>query len=54
MQEAEETPAPIVCVEKDPFVLVEDIFLLFERVVAEPLPPKDEKGPQCHIKVSLQ
>lgn len=53
LQEAEETRAPIVCVEKDAFVLVEDIFLLFERVVTEPLPPKNEKGTQCCIKVSL-
>jgi hypothetical protein len=49
--DAEEMPAPIVCVEKDMFVLVDDVLLLLERAAMEPLPPKDEKGPQNRTKV---
>ncbi|XP_054804727.1 TNF receptor-associated factor homolog 1b-like isoform X3 [Prosopis cineraria] len=48
--DAEEMPAPIVCVEKDMFVLVDDVLLLLERAAVEPLPPKDEKGPQNRTK----
>ncbi|XP_057957424.1 TNF receptor-associated factor homolog 1a [Malania oleifera] len=48
--DAEEMPAPIVCVEKDVFVLVDDVLLLLERAAVEPLPPKDEKGPQNRTK----
>ncbi|KAE8731534.1 MATH domain-containing protein [Hibiscus syriacus] len=48
--DAEEMPAPIVCVEKDMFVLVDDVLLLLERAALEPLPPKDEKGPQNRTK----
>ncbi|KAK7268730.1 hypothetical protein RIF29_21438 [Crotalaria pallida] len=48
--DAEEMPAPIVRVEKDTFVLVEDVLLLLERAATEPLPPKDEKGPQNRTK----
>ncbi|XVF62943.1 hypothetical protein PTKIN_Ptkin09bG0049400 [Pterospermum kingtungense] len=47
---AEEMPDPIVCVEKDMFVLVDDVLLLLERAALEPLPPKDEKGPQNRTK----
>ncbi|CAN1156897.1 TNF receptor-associated factor homolog 1b [Linum perenne] len=47
---AEEIPAPIVHVEKDAFVLVDDVLLLLERAAMEPLPPKDEKGPQNRTK----
>ena len=47
----EEMPAPIVRVEKDVFVLVDDVLLLLERAAIEPLPPKDEKGPQNRTKV---
>nr|GMD75496.1 TNF receptor-associated factor homolog 1A-like [Ipomoea batatas] len=36
--------------EKDMFVLVEDVLLLLERAALEQLPPKDEKGPQNRIK----
>ena len=50
--DAEEMPAPIVCVEEDMFVLVDDVLLLLERAALEPLPPKDEKGPQNRTKVS--
>lgn len=48
--EGEDTPAPIVQVEKDMFVLVDDILLLLERAAMEPLPPKEEKGPQNRTK----
>ncbi|KAK8368223.1 hypothetical protein V6Z12_A01G026200 [Gossypium hirsutum] len=49
--DAEEMPAPIVHVEKDMFVLVDDVLVLLERAAAlEPLPPKDEKGPQNRSK----
>ncbi|PIN15572.1 hypothetical protein CDL12_11778 [Handroanthus impetiginosus] len=48
--EAEELPVPIVRIEKDTFVLVDDVLLLLERAAMEPLPPKDEKGPQNRTK----
>ncbi|KAF5736772.1 MATH domain-containing protein [Tripterygium wilfordii] len=48
--DVEEMPAPIVCVDKDMFVLVDDVLLLLERAALEPLPPKDEKGPQNRTK----
>ena len=48
--DVEELPAPIVRVEKDMFVLVDDVLLLLERAAIEPLPPKDEKGPQNRTK----
>ncbi|CAK9183877.1 unnamed protein product [Ilex paraguariensis] len=48
--EAEELPVPIVHTEKDMFVLVDDVLLLLERAAMEPLPPKDEKGPQNRTK----
>ncbi|CAJ1976518.1 unnamed protein product [Sphenostylis stenocarpa] len=48
--DAEEVPAPIVHVEKDMFVLVDDVLLLLERAAIEPLPPKDEKCPQNRTK----
>ncbi|XP_028762350.1 TNF receptor-associated factor homolog 1a isoform X2 [Neltuma alba] len=48
--DAEEMTAPIVRVEKDVFVLVDDVLLLLERAAVEPLPPKDEKGPQNRTK----
>ncbi|XP_048130969.1 TNF receptor-associated factor homolog 1a-like isoform X2 [Rhodamnia argentea] len=46
----DEMPAPIVSVDKDMFVLVDDVLLLLERAALEPLPPKDEKGPQYRTK----
>uniref|UniRef100_A0A7N0UUM0 MATH domain-containing protein n=1 Tax=Kalanchoe fedtschenkoi TaxID=63787 RepID=A0A7N0UUM0_KALFE len=46
----DETPAPIVRVENDMFVLVDDVLPLLERAAMEPLPPKDEKGPQNRTK----
>ncbi|KAL2463683.1 TRAF-like superfamily protein [Forsythia ovata] len=48
--EGEELPVPIVRVEKDMFVLVDDVLLLLVRAAMEPLPPKDEKGPQNRTK----
>ncbi|KAL1561812.1 TNF receptor-associated factor 1a-like isoform X3 [Salvia divinorum] len=48
--EAEELPVPIVGIEKDMFILVDDVLLLLERAAMEPLPPKDEKGPQNRTK----
>lgn len=50
--EGEDTPAPIVRVEKDVFVLVDDVLLLLEKAAMEPLPPKDDKGPQNRTMVS--
>ncbi|KAG9143081.1 hypothetical protein Leryth_006331, partial [Lithospermum erythrorhizon] len=47
---AEEVAAPVVLMEKDMFVLVDDVLLLLERVATEPLPPKHEKGPQNRMK----
>lgn len=51
--DSEEMPAPIVHIEKDTFVLVDDVLLLLERTAMESLPPKDE-DPQNHTKVSAQ
>ncbi|CAN8311205.1 unnamed protein product [Cochlearia groenlandica] len=48
--DTKELLAPMVSVEKDMFVLVDDVLLLLERVAGEPLPPKDEKGPQNRTK----
>ncbi|XP_010483405.1 PREDICTED: MATH domain-containing protein At5g43560-like isoform X2 [Camelina sativa] len=48
--DAKELPAPIVSVDKDMFVLVDDVLLLLETAALEPLPPKDEKGPQNRTK----
>ncbi|XP_055829455.1 TNF receptor-associated factor homolog 1a-like isoform X2 [Solanum dulcamara] len=48
--DAEEQTVPIVSLEKDMFVLVDDVLLLLERAVSEPLPPKVEKGPQNRTK----
>lgn len=47
----EEQPVPIVRVEKDTFILVDDVLLLLTRAAVEPLPLKDEKGPQNRTKV---
>uniref|UniRef100_A0A7N2LVT7 Uncharacterized protein n=1 Tax=Quercus lobata TaxID=97700 RepID=A0A7N2LVT7_QUELO len=48
--EAEVMPAPMVRVDKDMFVLVDDVLLLLERAAMDLLPPKDEKGPQNRTK----
>ncbi|KAI3700755.1 hypothetical protein L2E82_45393 [Cichorium intybus] len=46
----EEPPIPVVRMENDTFILVDDVLLLLERAALEPLPPKDEKGPQNRTK----
>ncbi|KAJ0499653.1 putative MATH/TRAF domain-containing protein [Helianthus annuus] len=49
--DAEEVPImPVVHMENDMFLLVDDVLLLLERAAIEPLPPKDEKGPQNRTK----
>ncbi|KAL0697284.1 hypothetical protein Bca4012_053406 [Brassica carinata] len=48
--DAKEWPAPIVSVDKDMFVLVDDVLLLLERAALEPLPPKENKAPQNRTK----
>ncbi|KAK4773239.1 hypothetical protein SAY87_028258 [Trapa incisa] len=48
--DADDMPDPIVRVEQDTFVLVDDALPLLERAAVEPLPPKDEKGPQNRTK----
>ncbi|KAL6532384.1 hypothetical protein OROGR_014354 [Orobanche gracilis] len=48
--ETEELPIPIVRMEKDTFLLVDDVLTVLERFAIEPLPPKDEKGPQNRTK----
>ncbi|KAL6989835.1 hypothetical protein U1Q18_015586 [Sarracenia purpurea var. burkii] len=50
LPDAEELPVPIVCMEKDMFILVNDVLSLLERVAFDPLPPKDDKGPQNRMK----
>ncbi|XP_010475082.1 PREDICTED: MATH domain-containing protein At5g43560-like [Camelina sativa] len=52
--DAKELPAPIVSVDKDMFVLVDDVLSLLQRAALEPLPPKDEKGPQNRTKVNKE
>ncbi|XP_071690461.1 TNF receptor-associated factor homolog 1a-like [Rutidosis leptorrhynchoides] len=44
--DTEEVPIPVIKMESDTFILVDDVLLLLERAALEPLPPKDEKGPQ--------
>ena len=51
--DAKEYPAPIVSVDKDMFVLVDDVLLLLERAALEPLPPKENKAPQNRTKVGF-
>ncbi|PHT45285.1 MATH domain-containing protein [Capsicum baccatum] len=48
--DAEEQTIPIVSMEKDMFVLVDDVLLLLEKAALEPSPLKDEKGPQSRTK----
>lgn len=50
--DAEELPNPVIGIDKDTFILVDDVLLLLERAAMEPLPPKDDKGPQNRTKVS--
>ncbi|KAK9724396.1 hypothetical protein RND81_05G069600 [Saponaria officinalis] len=44
VMEGEGTPSPIIRIENDMFVLVDDALLLLEKVAMEPLPQKDDKG----------
>ncbi|KAI8566386.1 hypothetical protein RHMOL_Rhmol02G0036700 [Rhododendron molle] len=48
--DAEELPGPVVRIEKDMFVLLDDVLPILERATLEPLPPKDDKGPQNRMK----
>ncbi|XP_055813646.1 TNF receptor-associated factor homolog 1a isoform X2 [Solanum dulcamara] len=48
--DAEEQLVPIVRLDNDMFVLVDDVLVLLERAALELLPPKDEKGPQNRTK----
>ncbi|KAL9274711.1 TNF receptor-associated factor homolog 1b-like protein [Drosera capensis] len=48
--DGEDTPPPIIRVEKDMFVLADDALVLLEQAASELLPLKDEKGPQNHLK----
>lgn len=51
--EVDKLPIPIVRVEKEMFVLVDDVLPLLERAAEEPVPPKDERGPQNRITVRI-
>ncbi|CAA3022387.1 Hypothetical predicted protein [Olea europaea subsp. europaea] len=48
--EEDELQVPIVGIDKDMFVLMDDVLPLLERAAIEPLPPEDEKGPQNRTK----
>ena len=48
--DTKELPAPLVSVDKDMFVLADDVLLLLERAALEPLPPNSDKGPRNRIK----
>ncbi|GJT22204.1 hypothetical protein Tco_0892141 [Tanacetum coccineum] len=39
-----------LAVEKDNFILVDDVLALLQRAALEPLPPKDDKGSQSRTK----
>lgn len=56
--ELEELPHPMVRIDKDMFVLADDVIMLLERAVSEPLPhqplpPKDDKSSQNRTKVAI-
>lgn len=51
--DVEELPVPVVRIEKEMFVLLDDVLPILERATLEPLPPKDDKGPQNRMKVSF-
>ena len=46
-------PAPIVSVDQDMFVLVDDLLVLMKRTVMAPLSIKEENGSQNPSKVSF-
>ncbi|KAK4487802.1 hypothetical protein RD792_005508, partial [Penstemon davidsonii] len=50
LEAAEKLPTPIIRIEKDTFILGDDVLLLLERAALESLSPKDEKGPQNRTK----
>ncbi|XP_073139797.1 TNF receptor-associated factor homolog 1b-like isoform X2 [Henckelia pumila] len=50
ISETEELPVRVICIEKETLMLVDDVLLLLERAAMEPLPPKDDKGPQNRTK----
>ncbi|KAF7145163.1 hypothetical protein RHSIM_Rhsim04G0119600 [Rhododendron simsii] len=52
-KDAEDSLVPIVRIEEDIFILVDDVLLIVERAALEPLAPKDGKGPQNEMKVSF-
>lgn len=51
----EKSPAPLIFIEDDTFVLADDVFLLLERAALElvhlPLPSKEERGLPSRTKV---
>ncbi|KAG5516274.1 hypothetical protein RHGRI_037094 [Rhododendron griersonianum] len=49
-EDVEDSSVPIIRIEEDMFILVDDVLLLLERAALEPLPPKDVKGPQNPMK----
>ncbi|GKF17182.1 E3 ubiquitin protein ligase UPL1-like protein [Tanacetum coccineum] len=49
----QQLPIHIIRVEKDTFILVNDVLALLQRAAVEPLPPKDDKGSQNRTKVSM-
>eukprot|EP01018_Ginkgo_biloba_P038403 Gb_19858 [translate_table: standard] len=51
--EVDGTSFHVVCVEKDTFVLVDDVLSLLERAATKPLPPFKEDKPQNHTKESF-
>nr|GEX39130.1 MATH domain-containing protein [Tanacetum cinerariifolium] len=51
--DAAQLPTPIIRVEKDTFILADDVLALLQRAAVEPLPPKDDKGSQNRTKVSM-
>ncbi|XP_073278659.1 TNF receptor-associated factor homolog 1a isoform X1 [Primulina huaijiensis] len=50
ISETEELPVRVICIEKETLGLVDDVLRLIERAAMEPLPPKDDKGPQNRTK----
>ncbi|XP_075511577.1 TNF receptor-associated factor homolog 1a-like isoform X2 [Primulina tabacum] len=48
--EMEDLPLPFICIEKEMLALGDDVLPLLERAAMEPLPSKDEKGPQNRTK----
>ncbi|KAI8550924.1 hypothetical protein RHMOL_Rhmol06G0145300 [Rhododendron molle] len=51
-EDAKDSSVPIIHIEEDMFILVDDVLLPLKRAALEPLPPKDDKGPRNRMKVS--